>query len=129
MAIKSLSVRKKYQTLAWQRSMSSTKKATEHPRTYSLSAMAATAATAVEATAATVVEVAITAAVATAATVVEVAITAAVASAFSLAAAVAVEVAAEAIGAGSTACGPGALMVTAISPAHVSDFGKCAASN
>jgi hypothetical protein len=99
-AIKSLSVRKKSQTLAWRRSTSSTKKATEHPRKYNSLAMAAMAATAAEVTAlvaATVVEVAITAAGAMVATV---ATTAAVASASFLGAAVAVEVVAEAIGAG-----------------------------
>jgi hypothetical protein len=50
MANKSLFMRKKSQTLAWQRSTSSTKKgATEHPRWWSLSAMAAAAVMAAEA--------------------------------------------------------------------------------
>ena len=91
--------------------MFSTKKATEHPRRYSLSAMAAEAATAAAA-----VEAATTAAGATAA---EAAITAAaVASASSLAAAAAAAVVAatlEAIGVGLTACGPGALTTMATS--------------
>ena len=78
MAIKSSSVRRKSQTLAWQRSMSSTKKvATVHPRWCSLSATAAAAVMAAEVMAATGVVAADMGAVATAA---EAAITDAVAA-------------------------------------------------
>jgi hypothetical protein len=81
MAIKSSSVRKKSQTLAWQRSTSSTKKATEHLRWCSLSAMAAAAVMAAAvvagATRMSAAEVATMAAVATA---VEDAVTVAVAA-------------------------------------------------
>jgi hypothetical protein len=67
MAIKSSSVRRKFQTLAWQRSTSSTKKAPIHLRWCSLSATAAAAVMAAEVMAATGVVAADMAAVATAA--------------------------------------------------------------
>jgi hypothetical protein len=100
--------------------MSSTRKATEHHRSYNslvTAAMAATAVGAAEVTveAATAVGAAITAAGAMAATVVEAAITAAVASAFSLvvaAVAAAAEAAVEATGAGSVVGWFGATDVT-----------------
>ena len=84
MAIKSSSVRRKSQTLAWQRSMSSTKKAAIHLPWWSLSDTAAAAVMAAEdavmvgdAMRVAAVEVAITAA---AATVAEAAITVAAAA-------------------------------------------------
>jgi hypothetical protein len=55
MAIQSLSVRKKSQTLVWLPSTSLTKKETEHPRWWSLSAMAVEVATAAEVAATVVV--------------------------------------------------------------------------
>jgi pimeloyl-ACP methyl ester carboxylesterase len=126
MAIKSSSVRRKSQTLAWRRSTSSTKKvATVHLRWWSLSAMAAAvmaAEAAVMVGGATLVgaaEAAITGVVVTAAEVAVMDAVAAVASAsFLVAAAVAAVVAAEAIGAGSMGCEPGALILMAISFAN-----------
>jgi hypothetical protein len=98
--------------------MFSTRKATEHPRSYNLSAAAAMAATAAEAVAGAVAaEAAITAAGATAA---EAAITAAeaaeaaVAPASGLAAAAAAAAVAEAIGAGALVGWSGATNVPAI---------------
>src|SRR5262249_30651096 len=127
-AIESPFMRKKSQTLAWRRSMSSTKKATEHPQWYSLSAMVVAAVTVVED--AMAVEVGATAVVAAhmaaVATVVEDALTGAeggVALASFLCAAVAAVVAVavpEAIGAGLMAYAPGApILIMAISAADL----------
>jgi hypothetical protein len=118
-------MRKKSQTLAWRRSMSSAKKATEHPQWYSLSAMAAAAvmaaAVAAGATRMSAAEVAV---MVVAATVVEDAITdaeAAVASAsFLVVAAVVAVVVTEAIGAGLMAYALGApILIMAISAADL----------
>src|SRR5215472_14664893 len=60
-AQESLSVKRRFRTSAWRPSTSSTKKATEHPRWYNLSATAAADVTvAADATVAAAVEVAIT---------------------------------------------------------------------
>src|SRR4029453_9708412 len=113
MAINSLLVRKKSRMSAWLPSTYSTKKATEHPRWYSLSATAAEVVAVEGGTRRAVGGVGAPAAAATAAAITGAA--AAVASASFLAAAVAAPAAAEAIGAGLTACGPGALTTTATS--------------
>jgi hypothetical protein len=126
----SSSVRKKSQTLAWQRSTSSTEKAMEHPRWCSLLHMGAAAAVMAAAAVVMVVADVVTAgdaprmpAAVVAATdagamavedVATVAV-AAVASASSLGVVAAVAAAVEVIGAGLTACGRGALTVTATS--------------
>jgi len=129
---------------AWPRSMSSTKRAMEHPRCYSLLPMAAAAAVMAAAAVVMVVvavvtagdvprmsaaEAAATDADATAVTAAIMAAAAAVAPASFLAAVAVAEAAAEDTGAGLTACGPGALITGDISSALVAlaeSIAKCA---